>query len=121
MRKEMFRTVARSERMAKLLFFWWPYGDASRRGAIRGLVATICAGWALLIAGLSAELTAEVSGEAVLVLRVIAIVFMIFFGIALVLNLTVISLNWPKFIVPPSQRGEIGLLAERVARRHAEK
>lgn len=88
---------------------------------IRGLAVTICAGWALLISGLSAELTAEVSGEAALALRVIAIVFLILFGIALILHFTVIFLNWPKFIVPPSQRREIGLFAERVAGRRAEK
>jgi hypothetical protein len=105
----------------QIAFFWWPYGDASRRGVIRGLPVTICAGWALLISGLSAELTAEVSGEAALALHVVAIVFLILFGIALILNFTVIILNWPKFIVPPSQRREIGIFAERVAGRRAEK
>lgn len=105
----------------EIAFFWWPYGEESRRGVVRGIVAAICAGWALLISGLAAELTRDVSGGAAEVLHVIAIVFIVLFAAGLVMNCSVIFLNRPKFIVPPPQRGEPGLLAARAARNRQER
>jgi hypothetical protein len=98
-------------------FFWWPYGEASRRDAIRGLVAAICAAWALLVAGVVAVLSAHVSGRGVHVLHAVSLIFIGIFVVFLILHFTVMLLNKPKFIVPPSQRAEPGVLAERSSRR----
>jgi hypothetical protein len=99
--------------------FWWPYGEASRRGAIRGLVAAIFAAWALLIAGMLAAVSVQVSGRSAHTFHTGAIALIAIFVIFLLLHFTVMFLNRPKFIVPPSQRGELGVLAERAARRRS--
>jgi hypothetical protein len=98
-------------------FFWWPYGEASRRGVVRGLVAIICAGWALLLAAVAAAVSAHMPGRSAHILNVVALVFVGIFVLFLFFHFTVMLLNWPKFIVPPSQRREPGVLAERAAAR----
>jgi hypothetical protein len=44
--------------------------------------------------------------------RAVAWVFFGCFAVGFALTLSVIFFNWPRFIVPPPQRGECGALAE---------
>jgi hypothetical protein len=62
-------------------------------------------------------LSVHVSGPGVHVLNAVSIVFIGIFVVFLILHFTVMLLNEPKFIVPPSQRAESGVLAERSSRR----
>jgi hypothetical protein len=42
-------------------------------------------------------------------------------GLLFILILTVVFFNWPKFVVPPSQRGECGAIAEWRGKNHVPK
>lgn len=94
-----------------IALFWWPFGDSTRRGAIRGLIAAICAAWCLFLSGIAAEASVHVHGESSQVSKFIAFIFLGLAGVALIMHFTVMLFNWPKFIVPPPQRDEPGALA----------
>ena len=59
-------------------------------------------------AAVSTHLTGSPSHAA----RVVAEVFFALAAVGFALVLTVMFFNWPKFVVPPPQRGEAGAVAE---------
>jgi hypothetical protein len=93
------------------IFFWWPFGESSRRGAIRGVVAIIAAWWGALLAIAANEISLRTNGDASHGARIAALFLVACTILCFVLHLTVIFFNWPKFIVPPPQRNERGFLA----------
>lgn len=97
-------------------FVWWPFGDASRRGAIRGLVAVIAAWWGGLLMITAMEVSLNSHGTVSHAARITGLTFAALTGLAFLAAVTVMFFNWPKFIVPPSQRGERGILAQRLGR-----
>jgi hypothetical protein len=96
--------------------FWWPYGEASRRGALRGLVAAIGAVWSLFLAALAALLSTDFSSTSSHVLRVLGIIFLVLAVCLLAMHFTIMFFNRPKFMVPPCQRGEAGVLQGRTSK-----
>lgn len=105
----------------EVMFAWWPWGDTSRRGAIRGFVATVFAGWAFAIAIVTGDASAYLHKGAAEAARILAFVFLGLFVVGLIIHFSVMLFNRPKFIVPPPQRNEPGVIAERAARRGFEK
>jgi hypothetical protein len=103
-----------------IALFWWPFGAASRRGAIRGMIPAIAAAWTLLAAGITVRLPGFTNGNDQRVLRIVAITLLGCFAVALALHVCVILFNRPKFIVPPPMRDEPGLLTEHGLKRHSE-
>lgn len=99
-----------------IALFWWPFGKGSQCNFIRGLIPAIGAVWALLIAGLAARIASHVNDKAARALHITAVAFLACFVIALALHFTVVLFNQPKFLVPPPQRGDPGLLAARGAK-----
>jgi len=102
----------------ELTFIWWPFGEATRRGAIRGVVALFFAWWAAMLGYWSLAVSTHSQGSVSHATRIFGWVFFACFAVNMVLCVTVMFFNWPKFIVPPHQRSELGAASEWRARRH---
>ncbi len=109
-RETRFRGQLRSH--GELGLIWWPFGEVTRRGAVRGFVAMDLAWFAGVLSFWAMQLSVHLTGSASHAWRVVALVFLACFGIGFVLFLTVMFFNWPKFIVPPPQRDQPGAVAE---------
>ena len=111
-RETRFRGRIRSH--GELTYIWWPFGDATRRGLVRGIVPmtfAVCGAvigyWVMeLIAGQGADRYDSHPA------RLAAGLTAAWFGIGWVLLLTIMFFNWPRFLVPPGQRDEPGAVAE---------
>jgi hypothetical protein len=112
------RFRGRDRTQGELAYIWWPYGDATRRGVIRGFVPVTLAVWGIVFGYWVVLLSPGRPGHlspATTALGAFAIAWSVGCGVLL---LTVMYFNWPKFVVPPSQRSEPGAIAEwRMARR----
>ena len=96
----------------ELALIWWPFGDATRRGAIRGFVAVTlwwCGSTVFYWASFQGAGSASSSSRG---WHVVAWIFAVWSLASLALALTVMFFNWPKFVVPPPYRGEPGAVAE---------
>jgi hypothetical protein len=105
-----FRGRMRSN--AELALLWWPFGEATRRGAVRGFVAALfwwCGGTIFLWAS---YLSANSTGSGRLAWDVVAWIAVAWAMLWFALVLTVMFFNWPKLVVPPPQRGEPGAISE---------
>ena len=91
--------------------FWWPFGEATRRGAIRAFVPGLLVLWGAVAAYWASAARGDSTGQAPHADGVVQGIVVIC-GIGFLLVLTVMFFNWPKFIVPPPQRNEPGALAE---------
>jgi hypothetical protein len=109
-RETSFRGRLRTH--GELGLIWWPFGETTRRGAVRGYVAIDLAWFAGVLGFWALQISIHSTDPASHSWRVIASVFLGCFAVGFALALTVIFFNWPKFIVPPSQRDECGALAE---------
>jgi len=100
----------RQRTRGQVILFWWPFGETSRRGAVRGAVAIISAWWGALLAIGANEIGLSTQGDVSHAARTLALLFAASAILALIMHLTIILFNWPKFIVPPPQRSERGVL-----------
>jgi len=109
-RETRFRGQLRS--YGELSLMWWPFGEVTRRGAVRGFVAMDLAWFAGVLGFWAMQLSDKLTGSPSHAWRVVALVFLACFGAGFALFLTVMFFNWPKFIVPPPQRDDLGAFAE---------
>ena len=109
-RETRFRGQLRSH--GELSLIWWPFGEVTQRGAVRGFVAMDLAWFAGVLGFWAMQLSDKLTGSASHAWRVVALVFLACFGAGFALFLTVMFFNWPKFIVPPPQRDDRGAFAE---------
>jgi hypothetical protein len=105
------RFRGRDRTQGELAYIWWPFGDATRRGVIRGQVPVSFAVWGIVFGYWIALLPGRPShlSPATKAVAWGAIGWSVGWC---VLFLTVMFFNWPKFVVPPSERGEPGAIAE---------
>ena len=97
---------------------WWPFGDATRRGAVRAFVAATFWWCGATVYYWASYLAADPAGPATRAWKLVAWIAVALTLAWFALVLTVMFFNWPKFVVPPPQRGEPGAVAEwRNARR----
>ena len=68
-----------------LSYIWWPFGDATRRGVIRGFVPVTVAAWGLVIADWITILSRDSPGHVSRGVRVAVLAAMILAGIGLLL------------------------------------
>jgi hypothetical protein len=89
---------------------WWPFGEATRRGAVRASPAATLWWCGLTVFYWASVLSAGQAGSRVwhVVAWVSAASALVWFA----LILTVMFFNKPKFVVPPSQRNDPGAVAE---------
>jgi hypothetical protein len=86
---------------------WWTYGDAFWRGFVRSLLASIIAGWFLVLGGFGIFLAnGKTIDQAVPVWLGLG-----FFAFGFI-SLSIAFFNWPKFLVPPSLRDQPGAVQE---------
>jgi hypothetical protein len=90
---------------------WWPFGEATRSGAVRAFVAGTF-WWCALTIFYWASYQGGTSGSTSTTWHVITWAFAALSFVWFALALTVMFFNWPKFIVPPGQRGEPGAAAK---------
>ena len=101
---------------AELALLWWPFGDATRRGAARGFVAGVFWWWGLTIFYWTYTLGAgQARPGAYHAVRTASEWWMLLWFAVM---LSVMFFNWPKWIVPPVQRAEPGAVAEWRSPRH---
>ena len=114
------RRAARAGRMGtygQIGLFWWPFGAATRRGAIRAFVPGLLVWWGGVAAYWVSVARRDSAGPAPHadgVVQGIAVMC----GVGFLLALTVVFFNRPKFLVPPPSRNEPGALAEIRDNRH---
>jgi hypothetical protein len=109
-RETRFRERVRSR--SELSCTRWPLREAIRRGVIRGYVPATLAGWGIIVAYWVKALSSQTPGHIPPTNQPIAWFAFAWVVLWLMVLLTVIFFNRPKFIVPPSQRDEAGALAE---------
>jgi hypothetical protein len=95
---------------AELSLPWWPFGDATRRGAARGVIAGVLWWWGLTVFFWTYALDAGQSRPAAYHVVITASEWWMLIWFAVMLS--VMFFNWPKWIVPPVQRAEPGAVAE---------
>ncbi len=105
------RFRGRDRTQGELAYMWWPFGDATRRGVIRGLAPLTFAVWGIVL-GYWVALAPSRPGPLSPATRAVVGLAIAWFGVCCVLLVTVIYFNWPKFVVPPTQRTEPGAIAE---------
>lgn len=94
-------------------FLLWG-GQIARRGLARTFVPLLT-GWCGAVAGfwVSAVFGGSAGQYAPVAAKVAGLSAVAWFFFWLIPVITIILFNWPKFLVPPPQRGEKGVLAER--------
>ncbi len=97
---------------------WWPFGEAVRRGFIRGLHIGVAAIVALL-AGIAGTVVSQNAASSTLrdVGSEAADWCFLLFAALIVLDVSVTLFNRPKFVVPPHARNEPGALRHLFGRR----
>lgn len=118
-RESRFRGQLRTH--GELATIWWPFSETTRRGLLRGFVPMAFAASGAVIGYWVAALNLHggVAGPyAPRVAKLAAYATVAWFAIGFLLMLTILFFNWPKWLVPPGQRAESGVVAEwRSARR----
>ncbi|MEU0114783.1 hypothetical protein ABZ137_13925 [Streptomyces bobili] len=94
-----------------------PFGEDVRRGEVRSLAVTIVGLWAIVPMFFLGLYDAEQEG-ALLALSAFLVVLLL---LCVLLEVCVVLFNRPKFVVPPHMRSDLGVIAERRARRRAVK
>ena len=96
----------------ELGLIWWPFGEATRSGAIRGFVV-LTFWWCVALLGYWViQVSQHSAGSVSHVTRIVAELLFGLCAVLFALALTVMFFNWPKFVVPPPSRGESGAVAE---------
>jgi hypothetical protein len=98
----------------ELTFIWWPLGDATRRGLMRGVVPMTFAICGAVIGYWVMDLAAGQGPDRYhsRPARLTAAITAAWFGIGWVLLLTIMFFNRPTLLVPPEQRDKPGAIAE---------
>lgn len=109
-RETRFRGRLRTH--GELGMIWWPFGDSTRRGAVRAFVAATFWWCGATVFYWASYLGAGTSSSASRAWYTVAWIFAVWALVWFVLVLTVMFFNRPKRIVPPSQRDEPGAVAE---------
>ncbi|MES5819516.1 hypothetical protein [Streptomyces sp. RG80] len=92
-----------------------PFGENVRRGEVRSLGLTVVGLWSIMpmfFLGLY-----DVEQKGILLILSAAFVFLVL--LCVLLEVCVVLFNWPKFVVPPHMRSDLGVIAERRAHRRA--
>jgi hypothetical protein len=109
-RETRFRQWVRSH--GKLGYTRWPVGEVTRRGVLRGYVPVTLAVWGIIVAYWVKALSSQMPDDLPPTSRPIAWVALAWFILWLLVLLTVMLFNQPKFIVPPSHRDDAGAVGE---------
>ncbi|MFJ9775417.1 hypothetical protein ACIRVF_29885 [Kitasatospora sp. NPDC101157] len=88
-----------------------------RRGHERGVVPFAGGFLLLTVMMFDVFIANSWTGTPKVVAAVIVAVSMVGFMLGLLLHLTVVWFNWPRFLVPPSLRGDVGVFVERARHR----
>jgi hypothetical protein len=111
-RETRFRDRVRSH--SRFAYTRGPVREVIRRGVIRGYVPATLAGWGAIVAYWVKALGSQTPGHLRPATQPLAWVAFAWSVLWLLVLLTVLFFNRPKFIVPPSQRSEAGASHMRV-------
>jgi len=109
-RETRYRGRLRSH--GELTYMWWPFGNATRRGLIRGFGPVAIAWCGAVIGFWVAELNGGQGPHPSHVAKLAAVLTVVWVFVGLGLVLTIMFFNWPKIIVPPPHRAEPGAVSE---------
>ncbi|MES5819517.1 hypothetical protein [Streptomyces sp. RG80] len=89
-----------------------PFGEETRRGEVRSVSLTAASLWGIGLLFLTAW-----TEEGSAITGVIFLISMAVIALSLILEACVVLFNWPKFVVPPHMRSDLGVIAANRARR----
>ncbi len=100
---------------------WWPFGEALRRGFLRSIHLGVVGGFWVLASLFFLSLRDNVgAGLAQSALEALGVVSAAMFFVTLILDLLVVLLNRPKFLVPPPYRDDVGAVRVWCRPRHGD-